>query len=679
MSDFAQVNATLNEFPTPTSGVFINSSLAELRFSYRSELLGKTDSCTCIAQICGGVHDHVLVHADSEALVAYNSTGKRRAVMRSVAAAASMPVDTPKIGDPGSVNYLEIFEDGRLVRSKLLNKETGGFQKFPTITSGLVFSPGDRFIAWIASTEKKNERRQLAEMPKVRVFDYKDYGEDLNKVYGTVLVVYDTVDDKVRVIGAPDGYGACQFSFASQNVVVLQAVDRKMERLLGLRSYENRPFHLFAVKLDEEKPAFKVLVDDKVYLTPRAVQVDEKTARVFYGRFVDGFGGHSGPAHLGCITLNLETLEVVEKRESEASESFASVPHRAFLDKDTVVVSLERRCQLLPVAIDLNTFEIRELMKDDLASVIVDDVRDGKVLVRVATSNVTPRFAVLSEDKVEFLTDGKKFGDYQVEIVRQENMNDAILILAPGDKKKFIVSGHGGPSGMFSTFWSRIYAVFFLSGYSVCLVNYRGSTGYPADVQKMLPGKVGELDVGDVVEHIDNLRKRFSVEKLGIFGWSHGGLLACGVAGQHSDKIDFAVAGAPVTNMISGYYCVDIPDWPLVESGVKIPADGEIEMDEDTLLKMWKSSMVRFAKNVTVPMLLIHGHNDRRVTWEQSLDFYLALKRNGKKAKLLLYEGIGHSWTPSDICYDIEVSSVRFFNDPLKFIDEDICVDAKSE
>lgn len=678
MTDFAKISAELREFPIPTSGVFINSNTAQLSFTYETEAVGKKETCMCIAPISGGIQGHVLVHTGSESLVAYNETGTRRAVMRSMPATASTPLDTPKIND--NVNYLEVFENGRLIHSKLLNKDSGNFQTHDTITSGLVFSPDSRYLAWVAATDKKNERRQLPDMPKVRMFDYLDYGEDIDKVYGTVLVVFDTVEDKVRVIGAPEGYGACQFSFASSNVVVLQAISRKGNRILGVRSYHNRPFHLFAVKIDDENIQFKPISDtEKIYLSPRAFQVDEKTARVFYQRFIDGFGGHDGPLHSGRLTLNLETLEVTEKQESESTESFAAVPHRPFLDKDTVAVSIQRRCQVLPVAIDLNTFEIRELMKDDQASVTVHDVKDGKVLVQISKPTETPTFAVLTDDKVEFLTEGKKFSDYEMEIVHQENMNDAILVIAPGEKKKFIVIPHGGPCGGHTTSWSRFNAFFYLSGYSVCLVNFRGSLGYPAEIQKMLPGRCCELDADDVAEHIVNLRKRFNIEKLGVWGWSHGGFLACAVAGRHSDKIDFSVAGAPVTNMVSSYYTCDIPDWALVEAGVKVEADGEIEMDEATLAKMWKTSAIRFAKDVTVPMLLIHGRNDRRVDWGQSLDFYLALKRNDKVVKMLLYEGTGHSLRASDITYDILVSSVRFFNDPTKFVEEDIYLDTKPE
>jgi acylaminoacyl-peptidase len=247
-------------------------------------------------------------------------------------------------------------------------------------------------------------------------------------------------------------------------------------------------------------------------------------------------------------------------------------------------------------------------------------------------------------------------------------MNDAILIIAPGDEKKFVVCPHGGPRGMYSTYFSRLMAFFYLNGWSIALVNYRGSTGYPVEVQKSLFGKVAEQDAADVVEHIDRIRARFTVAKLGIWGWSHGGYLATAVAGKYPDKIDFALAGAPVVNHVSQIYTSDIPDWALCETGVKVEADGEIEMSAEILATLWKHGTVQYAKDVKVPMLLIHGKNDRRVPLSQSVDFYLAMRRNQKPVKLLIYDNNGHSMKLVDAWDDMFVTSVEFFEDPLGFI-----------
>jgi hypothetical protein len=52
-------------------------------------------------------------------------------------------------------------------------------------------------------------------------------------------------------------------------------------------------------------------------------------------------------------------------------------------------------------------------------------------------------------------------------------------------------------------------AFFFLNGYSVSLVNYRGS--------RDATGRCGKMGVDDVVWHIDRIRNSFAVEKRGVW------------------------------------------------------------------------------------------------------------------------------------------------------------------
>ena len=143
------------------------------------------------------------------------------------------------------------------------------------------------------------------------------------------------------------------------------------------------------------------------------------------------------------------------------------------------------------------------------------------------------------------------------------------------------------------------------------------------------------------------------------------------MAGQLSNLIDFSVASAPVTNFVSSYYTCDIPDWALYESGVRRDCNGDWEMDEEAFRKMWNASSVRFAKDVKVPLLLIHGRRDRRVDMGQSIDFYLAMKRNGNPVKMIIYDLVGHSVKLTSCNDDRLVNIVEFANDPKKYLERD--------
>ena len=48
-------------------------------------------------------------------------------------------------------------------------------------------------------------------------------------------------------------------------------------------------------------------------------------------------------------------------------------------------------------------------------------------------------------------------------------------------------------------------------------------------------------------------------------------------------------------------------------------------------------------ENLNTPMLLWAGANDFHIDYQQSIHFYLGLRRLNKKAELLLFEDEGHS------------------------------------
>jgi acylaminoacyl-peptidase len=58
---------------------------------------------------------------------------------------------------------------------------------------------------------------------------------------------------------------------------------------------------------------------------------------------------------------------------------------------------------------------------------------------------------------------------------------ESILVQAKQQNNSLVVFPHGGPHGAFCSEFSAHVAIFYSLGYSVLLVNYRGSTGYGQD------------------------------------------------------------------------------------------------------------------------------------------------------------------------------------------------------
>ena len=87
-------------------------------------------------------------------------------------------------------------------------------------------------------------------------------------------------------------------------------------------------------------------------------------------------------------------------------------------------------------------------------------------------------------------------------------------------------------------------------GYAIIAPDYRGSSGYGADFWKLID--YGGLETEDVhaarqwmLEH----HREVDGRRVGIVGWSHGGLIALLTAFAHPDSYQACYAGVPVSDL----------------------------------------------------------------------------------------------------------------------------------
>jgi dipeptidyl aminopeptidase/acylaminoacyl peptidase len=86
----------------------------------------------------------------------------------------------------------------------------------------------------------------------------------------------------------------------------------------------------------------------------------------------------------------------------------------------------------------------------------------------------------------------------------------------------------------------------------------------------------------------------------------------------------------------------------------------------DNLELYMDQSAVFNARTMDTPLLLVHGTNDGSVEWLQAIEFYNALRFNGKPVILLSYEGEAHGFTRYDNQYDVMVRMHQFYDHHLK-------------
>jgi dipeptidyl aminopeptidase/acylaminoacyl peptidase len=79
-----------------------------------------------------------------------------------------------------------------------------------------------------------------------------------------------------------------------------------------------------------------------------------------------------------------------------------------------------------------------------------------------------------------------------------------------------------------------------------------------------------------------------------------------------------------------------------------------------------ENSPLFFVPNVTTPVLIMHNDEDGAVPWWQGIEFFNALRRCGKKAWLLQYNGEAHNLRDRRNTRDLSIRLEQFFDHYLK-------------
>jgi dipeptidyl aminopeptidase/acylaminoacyl peptidase len=154
-------------------------------------------------------------------------------------------------------------------------------------------------------------------------------------------------------------------------------------------------------------------------------------------------------------------------------------------------------------------------------------------------------------------------------------------------------------------------------------------------------------------------------KKIGITGHSWGGYQTSFLVTQ-TDIFAAAVAGAPLTNMVSMYSLI-----------YKNSGGGNMAIFEssqgrfkggywDNWDAYYRNSPVFFAKNVKTPLMILHNDRDGAVDFTQGVEYYNTLRRLGKPVIMLQYVGENHGLARRPNQRDYSVRMKEYFDHHLK-------------
>jgi dipeptidyl aminopeptidase/acylaminoacyl peptidase len=213
-------------------------------------------------------------------------------------------------------------------------------------------------------------------------------------------------------------------------------------------------------------------------------------------------------------------------------------------------------------------------------------------------------------------------------------------------KHPLLVLPHGGVHADFETYYTHVVRELMAEGYVVIAPEYRGSTGYGKDYYEAID--YGGLEVDDTVAARDwavGVLDFVDGQRVGILGWSHGGLIALMAAFDHPDKFQAAYAGMPVADLVArmGYQTDDYRELYSADHHIGKTANEDVE-------EYRRRSPAWNAHKLDTPLLVHTNTNDRDVHVLEVEHLIAQLKAAGKKFRYKVYEDApgGHSFNRMD-------------------------------
>ncbi len=198
---------------------------------------------------------------------------------------------------------------------------------------------------------------------------------------------------------------------------------------------------------------------------------------------------------------------------------------------------------------------------------------------------------------------------------------------------------HGGPHNAWSPVFDGAHPyhqALAAAGWTVILLNPRGSDGYGESFYTGVTGGWGLSDEADFLAALDlAVAKGWSdPARLAVSGYSYGGYMTCWLSARHPDRFAAAVPGGCVSDLVAVAGTSDVG-----HNLAEVELAASVVGSRQALVEM---SPITYVEAVRAPTLLLHGASDDRCPAGQAEEWFAALRSRGVPVELVLYPGASH-------------------------------------
>jgi dipeptidyl aminopeptidase/acylaminoacyl peptidase len=217
---------------------------------------------------------------------------------------------------------------------------------------------------------------------------------------------------------------------------------------------------------------------------------------------------------------------------------------------------------------------------------------------------------------------------------------------ASSAKIPLIVFVHGGVHGDFASTNAHIVRELVEQGYAVIAPDYRGSTGYGRGFWQLIDyGGLENEDVFAGKQWMIENHAKIDPQRVGIIGWSHGGMITLMNIFEHPQDYKVAYAGVPVSDLVArmGYKSQGYQG--LFSAPYHIGKSAEANVNEYR-----RRSPVNHVEKLQTPLLIHTTTNDEDVNVLEVEHLIRALKAAGKNFEYKIYQNApgGHAFNRLD-------------------------------